>query len=104
MRKCPSYLGIGILSAVGLFLVLWIQGVPLSESNGQRTHRLCRECGLKVHEVNWLIDVNRNTTQTRQESFNEILAGAYMAPSRLHASEAQCMACVEGILDEAGVK
>jgi hypothetical protein len=59
---------------------------------------------LAANEVEWLINVHRNTMLSRQESVNEIMAGAFGDPSRFRAGSADCRACLEGILNEAGLE
>ena len=103
-QKLNSRAAIGVLSVTALFIVLWLRGVHVAETPLRQTFRLCRACGLATHEVEWLIQVHRNTTLRRQESIDEILAGAYADPSGFRGPTNECTQCIEGILDEAGLE
>ena len=66
------------------------------ESPTQRAYRLCGECGWARNEIDWLIDANRYSTLTREQSlelfrdqFDDEMDAEYCAP------------CTTAILDAA---
>lgn len=62
----------------------------------ERTYRLCGECGLTVDEVDWLIDANKNSTLTREQSLELLYS---MFDNRADAE--LCEDCALAVLDAA---
>ena len=67
------------------------------ESPTERAYRLFGKCGLAGEEVDWLIDANKSSTLTREQSLE--LFDATFEDGR---DADLCEPCAEGVLDAAG--
>ncbi len=84
-----------VLFAVSGWLIL----AKSWESPTEWAYLLCGECGLTSDEVDWLIDANRNSTLTREQSL-ELCYGTF--EDRRDAE--LCEPCAEAVLDAAGAQ
>ncbi len=66
------------------------------ESPTERVYRVCDACGLVAHEVDWLIDANKNSTLTREQSLELF----YVTLEDRRDLE-PCKPCAEAVLDAA---
>ena len=62
-------------------------------------YRLCGECGLTGDEVDWLIDANKNSTLTREQSLE-----LFHAPFEDRRDLELCGPCAEAVLDATGAQ
>ena len=57
---------------------------------------MCGECGLTTDEVDWLIDANRNSTLSREQSLE-----LFYATFERRDDAVRCEPCAEAVLDVA---
>ncbi len=87
---------VGAMLPVLAAITGWLILARPSKSPTERAYRLCGECGLTVPEVDWLIDANKNSTLTREQSLE-----LFHATFEDRRDMELCEPCAEAVVDAA---
>ncbi len=74
----------------------WLILARPEEPTTEWAYRLCGECGLTSDDVDWLINANRNSTLSREQSLE-----LFYATFEDRRDAELCEPCTEAVLDAA---